>query len=168
MKTFNTKNKNESGYAILELIFYISIFVVMSVAVINSMVVMTKSFRATSVQAELLESGNIMERISREIRQASNINTISGTDLKLDTQDDAGIAKTVEFLLSGSDVQLLENDLLTGNLNTPNIAITGLTFTQITMTKGKAVKVLLTLKSTNDVSATNISYYDTVVLRGSY
>ncbi len=164
----NKANDANKGYAILELLFYIALFAILSIVVINSMIVMARSFRETAVQAELVQSGTVMERISREVRQAYNISSISASDLKLNTTDDAGANKTVEFLLSGSNIQLLENNVLTGNLNTPNITVTNLTFTPITTVKGKAVKISLTLKSNNDTLSRLQDFYDTIVLRGSY
>ena len=169
MKITKLKIKNyKKGYAILELLFYIAFFAILSLVVINAMIVMTRSFKETSIQGELIQSGVIMERISREVRQAYNISSISATDLNLDSTDNGGANKTVEFLLSGTDIQLLENGVLTGNLNTPNIAVTALTFTQVTTTKGKAVKVALTVKSNNDALARTQDLYDTIVLRGIY
>jgi competence protein ComGC len=168
MINFFKKNKTQQGYVTLELLFYIAFFVILSLVVINTMITMTRSFKETTIEAQWLQSGSIMERISREIRTAYDINSISANDLKLNTQNNVGIIKTVEFLLSGSNVQLIENNILTGNLNTPNIAITGLTFTQITTSQGKAVKVFLTVKSVNDVSGVTQNFYDTIVLRGIY
>src|SRR3989338_8033873 len=77
----------ERGYAILELLFYITFFSILSLVVINAMITMTKSFRETAIQAELIESGSIMERMEREIRQALSINSIVANDLKLNTKD---------------------------------------------------------------------------------
>jgi len=166
------KNKNglpaQAGYAVLELLFYISLFAILSLVVINTMITMAKSFKETALQAEWVQSGTIIERISREIRQAYDINSISSSDLKLNTKDISGANKIVEFLLSSSNVQLLENNIFIGNLNTPKIVVTGLTFTQITTAKGKAVKILLTIKSTNDILNRTQDFYDTIVLRGSY
>lgn len=167
MKIFK-KNKIKSGYALLELLFYIAFFAVLSLIVIDAMVVMAGSFKETTLQAELMQGGTIMERMSREIRQAYDINSISANDLKLNTKDSSGADKTVEFLLSGSNLQLLENAVFTGNLNTPNISITALTFTQITTAKGKAVKVFFTIKSANDTLGRTQDFYDTIALRGSY
>ncbi|MES3032336.1 MAG: hypothetical protein V4699_03805 [Patescibacteria group bacterium] len=168
MYKINKKNKKENGYALLELLFYVSFFAVLSIVVINSMILMTKSFRETTLQAELLQSGGVMERLSREIRQANNITSISGSDLKLDTTYGAGVAKTVEFALSGTDIHFLENDILTGNLNTPNIVVTGLTFTQVTTTVGQAVKITLSVRSSNDSLNRVVDFYDTIALRGIY
>ncbi|MFA6520178.1 MAG: hypothetical protein WCT44_01070 [Candidatus Paceibacterota bacterium] len=153
------KRKNNQGVALLELLFYIALFTMLSLVVINAMITMARSFKETATQAELIQSGSIMERISREIRQASSITSISATDLKLNA---------VEFKLSGSDLQLFENNIFIGNLNTPNIAITGLVFTEITTAQGKAIKIFLSLKSNNDISARIVDFYDTVVLRESY
>jgi competence protein ComGC len=160
--------KINSGYALIEILFYILIFTVLSIAIINAMITMAKSFRETTIQAELIQSGTILERISREIRNASAINSISATDLKLNIKNDAGADKTVEFVLLGNDLRFLENDVFIGNLNTPNIAVTALSFTQITTAQNNAVKVLLTIKSNHDLSNRNENFYDTVVLRGNY
>ena len=161
-------SKIKGGYAVLELLFYIAFFVVLSLVVINAMLIMARSFKETSIQAELVQSGTIMERISREIRGAYGIDSFSPTDLVLDTKDNNNLNKTVEFKLLNSNIQLLENGTLTGNLNTSNIVISNLTFTQITTPQGKAIKVFLTLSSSDDPSGRVSNFYDTVVLRGSY
>lgn len=162
------KNKKEGGYAILELLFYISFFAVLSILVINAMIAMTDSFRETAVYSEFVQSGFMMEKISRDVRSSYSVNSITLTSLKLNTADDAGVNKTVEFALSGTNIQLLENNVLLGNLNTPNITITGLNFTEITTTEGKAVKIVLTLSSVNDKLGRSVEFYNTVALRGSY
>lgn len=162
------KNKKKNGYAILELLFYISFFIILSSVVISAMITMARIFRETAIQAELIQSGNIMERMSREIRTAFDINSITATDLVLQTKDQNGEDKILKFLLSGSDVQLLENGVLTGNLNTPNMTVFALNFSQINTAKGKAVKILLTVKSKSDASNNTQDFYDTIVLRGAY
>lgn len=168
MKNFKKMNR---GYVLLETIFYIALFAILSIAVIDAMITMTKAYKETAIQAELMQGGNVMERISREVRGAYSINPInpnSPNDLKLNTKDSTGANKTIEFLLSGSNIQLLENNVFTGNLNTPNITIIVLTFTQITTTKGVAIKIFLTVKSNHDSQNRNENFYDTVVLRGDY
>lgn len=152
----------------IELLFYLSIFAVIFLIMINSIMVMTRSFRETSINTDIIQSSNIMDRISREIRKAESINTISANSLKLNTTNDAGTATTVEFSLSGSNIVFYDNDVLLGNLNSPNIAVTALTFTQITTTSGTAVKIFMTVVSNSYGSNRAESFYNTVVLRGSY
>lgn len=161
-------NKTNKGYALLELLFYVAFFAVLILLVINAIITMTRSFRETTIQNEWIQNGTSVERISREIRQAYGINSISANSLKLNTKDSGGANKIVEFLLSGTDIQFLENDILTGNLNTPNISISDLVFTQINTAKGVAVKVSLSFKSKNDVQNRVQTFYDSIVLRGSY
>ncbi len=168
MKNFKQKINKNKGYAILETLFYIALLVVLTTVVLNSMLVMMKSFKETKIKNELVQSSFIMERISREVRKALDINTINATDLKLDTKDDAGIGKNIEFRLVGTDIQLLETGKTTVNLNTPNIFVTDLSFRQITTIKGKAVKIVLSLKSNNDTANRIIDFYNTIVLRGKY
>ena len=129
---------------------------------------MTGSFKDNIAQAELIQSGGIMERISREVRQAYGIGSISATDLKLNSKDDSGNNKTVEFQLSGSNLKLLDNGTLTDNLNPANISVSSITFTQITTAEGIAVKISLTVGATNDAEHRSVSFNDTVVLRGAY
>ena len=164
----NTIFKEMYGYVIVEFLFYISILAILILVIINAMIIMTKSFHETTIQSELARASSIMERVSREIRQASSISSISASNLVLNTTDEFGSNKTIEFLLTGSDINFLENSVSSGNLNTPNISISNLTFTEITTVEGKAVKIFLTLYSINDALIRNVNFYNTIVLRGSY
>lgn len=161
------KTKN-AGYALLEIIFYATFFVIISFVVINSLLVMQKSFQITKIQQQLSSSSSILERISREIKQAIDINSITSNTLELKTKDDAGLSKTVKFMVSGTDMQLWENNILTGNLNTAEIEVSNLVFTQITTANGKAVKVSYTVSSAEDKTNRTENFQDTLVLRGAY
>jgi len=167
-KACPAKLQRSRGYVLIETLFYIALFVILSLATISAMITMTKAFKETTIKAELMKGSNIMERISREIRQADSINSISAGSLKLNTKDDAGVDKTVTFLLSGSNIQLLENDVLIGNLNTPNILVDSLVFTEIITVKGKAVKIFLTIRYSYDSLNRTEDFYDTIKLRGDY
>ncbi|MEK7128046.1 MAG: hypothetical protein AAB933_00575 [Patescibacteria group bacterium] len=156
------------GYTILELLFYIAFFTTFSLLVINAIIMMTKSFKETSIYGELAQGGVIMERIAREIRQAENINSIGANDLILNTKGFIDSEKTVEFKFVSPNIQFWDAGSNIGNLNSPNIAITGLAFTEIITAKGKAVKVVLSIYSNNDSLARVQNFYDTIVLRGGY
>ena len=160
--------KTNRGVSLIETLFYIVLFTLLSIVVTNAMITMMKSFKETAVQRELAQSGTIMEIMSREIKKAYDISFLSSTDLVLNTKDDSNNNKTVEFVLSGSNLLFKENNVLTGNLNVPNITIVSLTFTQIITTKGKAVKITLSVRSKGDTTPNTENFYDTIVLRGSY
>ncbi len=161
------KNKN-SGFTVVEILFYIVIFVALSVVVINSLLVMTKSFKETTILTSLTSNGNIMESITREVKQANSIHTITANTLKLNTTDSGGAPRTVTFSLSGTNVQFSENDVVIGNLNSATVAVNSLSFTQITTAESRAVKISMTIRSTNDALSRTYEFYDTAVLRGLY
>lgn len=162
------KKRGSRGYTLIELLFYIAIFSLISLLVIDAMLTMARSFKETSIYAELSQGGAIMERMSREIRQANSINSISSTSLKLNTKDTGGADKTVEFRLSGTDIEFYENDTLSGDLNSPNIVVTALSFTEITTVEGKTVKAALSIRSSHDKLSRVHDFYNTIVLRGDY
>lgn len=165
MRNLPTHNR---GSTIIELLFYIILFAMLSLVVINSLIVMTKSFKETTINKDLSESANILERISRDVKGSYSIQTISATSLKLNTADSVGANKTVQFSLSGTNIQVLENDVLIGNINSSNISVTALSFTQITTAHGTAVKVSMTTQANRYASTRTADFYDTLVLRGDY
>ena len=167
IKRKNLRGEN-SGYVLLELLFYISFFAAMSLAVVSALITMTGSFRETAILAKLSESAGIMERIERGVRGADDFVVITAEDIELNTTHEFGVAKTIEFLLDGTDVKLLEGGVLIGNLNAPGMSVSALSFTQITTSAGKAVKISLSLGSENDKLGRTFDFYDTIVLRGSY
>src|SRR3989344_3265224 len=91
--------KGNQGYAVMELLFYIAFFALLSLVIINSLIVMTRAFRETTIYSELLAGGSAMEKIAREVRHASSISSISASDMTLNTTDSAGTPKTARFLL---------------------------------------------------------------------
>lgn len=173
MKIFKTqfnKIKNNRGISMVELLFYTAVFSVLFLVIINSMIFMTRAFRETVVNTDLTQGASVMERMSREIRKSSGINTISATSLRLDQVDPLDSATTrIRFTLSGSDIELYDsNDVLVGDLNSPNISITSLTFTQITTNQGIAVRIAMTVRSNHYNSVRTEDFYNTVVLRQAY
>lgn len=166
------KKQLNKGLSIVELIFYVAIFTVLLLVVINSMIVMTKSYQETSINTDLTQSSNIMERLSRQIRNGGSISSITATSLKVAPPDSAFVPPSdanTRFTLSGTNIEVYDGrDTLVGNLNSPNVAVTALSFTQINTAKGTAIKIALTVQSTRYRSVRTESFYDTIVLRGDY
>jgi Tfp pilus assembly protein PilE len=181
MKLIKFKKLNK-GYGILELVFYIAIFAVMSLLVINSILTMVSSFKETKANNNLIQSSKILEKISREIRNSESIHTISASSLKLNNQDSEGDPRTSTFTLSGDDLSFYENDILIDTLNPANISVTSLTFTNIVFVRNgstyvaqdvvplnsDAVKVAITLEVDTFGVVKSKTFYTTVVLRESY
>jgi len=143
----------KKGYAILELLFYVAFFSVLTLTVVSALLSMSKTFKETSRQAEILRGSAILERISSEIRQASAIDSISTTNLQLN-QDNAGVISIAEFSLAGTDLEFRRDGGLVGDLNPPNLLVSALNFTQITTAAGQAVKRSMTSSATSKLAAT--------------
>ena len=64
----------------MEMMIYIAIFSTISVLVINAFIVIISTFNQTRTTNDLFESGSIvMEKLSRQIRQATNIDLANST-----------------------------------------------------------------------------------------
>ena len=92
----------KAGFSIAEIIIYLAIFTMVSILVINSFITITKSFTTTHTNRDLLESGiTSMERMSREIRQASSIDlagsSLSTGILQLNSTDGASNPVVINF-----------------------------------------------------------------------
>lgn len=165
----NYFKKYNKGYSLIEIIFYISIFVVLSLVVIDALVVMTKAFRENNIQSDIVSSSSIMERISREIKQANTatVNTSSDLTLMVPNQVDA-LVRPVRFVLSGGNIELYDNSVLIDNLNSNDVTVVDLTFSGVLSSYSAAVRINLSVSSVHDPLGRVYDFQNTVVLRGSY
>ncbi|MDQ3245202.1 MAG: prepilin-type N-terminal cleavage/methylation domain-containing protein [bacterium] len=164
----NIKNNKKRGFTLIEMVLYVALFAMFSLILINTLILMTKSFRASQIQSDIIQSSEIMERIARETRKGTSITTIASGDLKVRIEDGTVAGDSVEFVLSSGNISFYQDDVLIGNLNPTNTYVTAMTFDQITTTKSVAVKVVLSLRSTRDAQNKVYNFYDTIVLRQSY
>ncbi len=169
------KIKNKKGFGLIEIIIYIAIFTAISILVINSFIVILSSFNTTNMNRKLLESSStVMERVSREIRKAKNIDIANSTlgstpgVLQLNTTDGAGNNATIKFIVASQTLNLYRNNNLIGNLLNQDVSITNLVFRRIQTANGEAVKVEMTLRYSSGHNTKSENFYDTIVLRGGY
>ncbi|MBP9802788.1 MAG: hypothetical protein KBD14_00565 [Candidatus Pacebacteria bacterium] len=169
MNKFKNQKLNK-GFSLIEMVFYISIFIVLSLVTIDAIIALTKSFKTTKVNIELAQAGTIIEKISREIKQAESVTVSSSTDITINTFDENGNDKVIRYLLSGTNLEVYENGSgsSSGNLNPSNIKISSLSFTDLNTTLSNAVRIYMRLGSNHYNSTKEVEYYNTVVLRGGY
>ncbi len=167
--------RNTGGYSVIEIIIYVAIFAMLSIAVIHSFVTVSSSFGATRVNRNLLEAGStIMERLTREIRQSTSIDVTSSTlgsspsVLQMNTLAEDGTPTTVKFIIESGVIDMYTGGALIGSLHSNRISIPTLIFRKISTTESEAVKIELTLQDATGKSVRTESFYDTVVLRGTY
>lgn len=164
------------GYSLIEVIVYIAIFTSISILVINSFIAILSSFKNTEANRRLLESGSlVMERMTREIRQANSIDLINSTigsnpgTLQLNEEDSGGNSIFVKFKKENNgEIDIYRNNNSGENLLSSQVLATSLIFRRITTTESEAVKIEMTLNYTNGSIVKNEKFYNTIILRGSY
>jgi hypothetical protein len=161
------------GFSLIEIIVYFAIFTAISIVVINSFIVILSSFRVIRSSHDLLNSGSFsMERISRDIRQAQNIDIVNsqingGESLQLNSTDIDGSNMIIKFIKEEGALNIYKNNELVGNLLDQNIIINSLSFNRISTAKSEGVKIKIILQDTKDRIERSESFYNTVTLRGS-
>lgn len=164
------------GYSIIEMLVYLAIFTVLSVVVINSFIIILFSFNTTNMNRQLIESGTmVVERMSREIRQASSIDIVNSSIgsnpgiLQLNSTDQtSGNSVIIKFATINQALNLYRDGTSAGNLLGQNVSVDSLIFRRIATTNSEAVKIEMTLSYSKGQSTKSVNFYDTVVLRGGY
>ena len=166
---FIISQKNK-GSTLVETLFYIAIFVVISAVVMNSFIVMLKAFAQTKIERNILSGASYsLDRMSREIRWAYDIdsssvfNSSSGY-LKLNSNDDLGNPKTVELSFSNGALLLKENGVSSGDIM-GSAKLKSLIFRQILQGTSEAIKIEMEAYDPADPKAKSEFFYDTILLR---
>lgn len=169
------KNNKQNGYSLVEIVVYLAIFTSLSVLVINSFIVVASSFSTTRTNRDLLESGSTsIERIAREIRQATSVDIVNSTlgsspgVLQLNSVDSSGNTVLIKFSVSNGALNLYEAGTLVGNILGQNITVNSLIFRRISTTNGEAVKIEMRLTDSTSKNSESANFYDTIILRGRY
>ncbi len=163
------------GFTLVEMIIYIAFFAVLSVLAVNAMIVVMRSFYTLRLTQSVNQSATVaLERLSREIRNAYDIDATQSTfgtspgRLTLKTKDAVGANTTMEFYVdAGSQLKLKEGSVEKGALVAKSVTLTNLVFYSISTTNSKAVKVEMTLHDSRATTTQAVKFYDTIVLRGS-
>lgn len=174
---------NKRGFTLVEMIIYVAFFAVLSVLSINATILVMKSFYTLRINQSISQSATTaLERMSREIRNAYDIDTLNTTPLTspgrltLLTKTDTGALTTAEFYVTaGNQINMKVGGVDKGSLMTKTVTATNLVFRLITTanastTISKAVKIEMTLRDSRDTRSgftKTVKYYDTIVLRGS-
>lgn len=163
-------NTTQRGYSLIELLIYIALFTVLSLVLIRSLITVMRTYATAHAYRTVQHTGTlIMDRVTREIRDATSISASSvyganpGT-LILTGTDDANNPHTVTFGVTSNKVRITDTTGTTGDLSSSDVTVTSLVFRQITTTVGSGVKIELTLQTASGYQ-TSASFYQTVLLR---
>jgi len=168
------RSNKKSGFTLVEMIIYIAFFAILSVLATEALMVVMRSFYTLRLTQNINQSATTaLERMSREVRNAYDIDVAGSTfntspgQLTLRTKDTFGANTTVEFTVSGNQIRIKEGGVDKGSLMPKSTTVTNLIFRQITTTNSKAIKIEMSLHDAHGLITRDAVFYDTIVLRGS-
>ena len=170
---------SRGGFSLVETLIYVAILAAVSIFIVNSILMITKSFNNYRAWRNVNAAGEAaMERMVREIKLADSINM--GTSvfdsnpghLALNTIDpDTEAATTIEFYVSGNALMIKEG-VQSGAVLTPSsVELMNLIFREVatsTDTKSKAIRIEMEIRSGTGNYQKTARFYDTAILRRSY
>lgn len=162
------------GFTLVEILVYIAILAILSVAVVNTLLLVSASLAEIRVTRTLNATAALaMERMIRQIRDAKSVNIGASTfDLSpgvLSFTGSESPALTHRLALAGSTLELESGSNPAVALTPPGVLVTNLVFRLITAsTTSQAVKVELSLAASTGRATTTQNFYGTAVLRNSY
>jgi len=167
---------NSSGFSLIETLVYVSILVVILIAVINTALIMSRSYGELSASRNINSSVvSALERITREVRWAYDVDNSQSTlnvhpgSLTLSTTNYFGESSTVEFYLEDGVLKIKEGGVYKGVLTSPNVQVVNLVFRPVSSGRSQMIKVEITLEGVvRRGRIRSETFYDSVVLRGSY
>lgn len=158
------------GYSVIELLVYISLFVLIAVVVMQSLIYAMKTYSTARAYRTLQRNAEItLSRLTTEIRGAKTISTggssfgVSSGVLALTGTDNAGSTYNPTFSLVSGIPQVVVGGATT-QLASSEVSFSELTFWNITTANSDGIKIKITLSTTRAPFITK-SFYTTAVLR---
>ena len=163
------------GFSLIEMLIYLSILGAIFTLFTNSLLAISRSY-AVLKKLTALDSGAIasMERITREIREATSVDLTQSTlgsnpgVLVLNQVDSFGSTSKLKFSLTNQVLHIARDSTDQGVLLPSSITAPLLIFYSLDSGISKAVKIEMQLRDSEGGATRNQSYYSTVILRGSY
>lgn len=157
----------------IEIIIYASVLGMITLVMINGVLALTGSYRNLSVMRNIEHTAmDVLERLSRDIRGATSVNAAqsvfnSSNGILTLVSTDSGVSTTTKYYLANGVVNLDVNDVFSGPLSSVSSTITDMTFYLISTENSSAVRIDLTVQSTDGNITKVKTYHNTVTLKQS-
>lgn len=161
------KHKRKKGFSLIETLVYIAIVVSMTVLVVSIFISTAKAINVLTISRNINNSAlSSMERLTRDIKEASDIIVASSTlNVHPGVLALQKSATTTEFYLVGDVLFVKENNIEIGPLTQQGASITNLVFNMLDNGTTKGVKIEMTISdSYKDIVKTK-TFYSFAVLR---
>lgn len=163
------------GFIILETLIYMVILVVVIFMIFKSVTSMIVIHRKVILSEALESSSSLsMERILREIRNASSVDIVGSSFgvspgvLKLSGIDPDGAAYTITFDMVGGVMRIAKNAGTPSALTSGAITVNSLIFRHLSNSNSEAVRVEVSFVGNTGSDTKTLDLSGFAVLRGSY
>lgn len=164
------KYHKQLGFSLIEMLIYIALLTVMSVASVSFMLSLQDMFSHYRVQQSLFSAGTItMERILTEIRTGDSV-VLANTTLDDGVNGVLEIAgdEITTFTLSSGEIIVEVDGVEEGSLTPDLVTVDSFTVHHYPNTVGEMVRVILVMTATVDGYSDTYTLYGGGVVRGSY
>ncbi|MDO8569948.1 MAG: prepilin-type N-terminal cleavage/methylation domain-containing protein [bacterium] len=160
------------GFSLVEMLIYIAILVLMLTVIMNVVVSVIRSGRIIKSLRNVENSAIVsIERLTRELRQAESINVGLSTlnsnpgRLVLESTDDIGTPRTVEFYLFEDRILLKENGVDIGALTQMDARVSNLIFYRFSDPNSEGIRTEMTIESGTSTHYRSEKFYSSALLR---
>jgi len=167
-------DKKQNGFALVEMLIYIIIFVLIALSIVSSLTYITKSYRQLKNERDILISAQtVLNEITLDVRQAKNIdstnslfNSATGRLTLLGKRTDNTDLK-YEFYLTNGQIHLKENDVERGALTSDQVTVSEFYVYRLVNSITEGITVRLKLEAENEVSRVK-TFSATSILRNVF
>jgi prepilin-type N-terminal cleavage/methylation domain-containing protein len=168
------KSPRIQGFSLPEVIVYIAILTIISLALAQTVIVANKSFQLARAERTIDASTlAAYDRLSREIRNATSVDTadsvLNASPGTLALYVGTGSSQiTRKFYLGNGVIKVSDNGVFQGDLTSDEATTTSLIFRILTATSTMAVRVEMVMAAQATSSIASDKFYDTFVVRNTY
>jgi len=162
--------RTTKGFSLIELLIYIALLSVIVVVVVSVLLSLTRAYGAFKVSQRINNSAiTALERITRDSRNAESIDLANSTfdvhpgRLTLNTG-----TMTIEIYLDGDVLKVREDGVDIGSLTTQRVSVSSFVLRHLFSGSIEAIKIELTLTSSQGEFTKTERFYSAAVLRDTY
>jgi prepilin-type N-terminal cleavage/methylation domain-containing protein len=168
MQPKNTDHNLQKGFTFIELIIYVAIVSVMISSLIGFAWNIILGGAKSATQQEVSANARyISERIKYEIRNSFGINSLSSTQIVLCETSGSCATNPTTISFTSPNIAIQKNGAAAVNLNSSDISVTSLAFTNNTSSDNKTENISFTFSVTSAYTGNRQEYQYTVNLRSS-
>ncbi|MEX1026740.1 MAG: hypothetical protein WD049_01850 [Candidatus Paceibacterota bacterium] len=169
-------HRKQSGFTLVETIFYILLLVVLFSLIIQTLLTITGTFQKIERTATINKSAIFgIERIVRETRNADAVVAASSVfddtagALTLSDTNSSGGSVTKSFSLVDGAIRFALDGTDQGSLTPSDVDVTELRFYHIeSSVSSEAIRLRITVVPKSGTTTDAVTFYNTAVVRGAY